>query len=179
MHQLKIIDKDYLNTLLPLQAFCLGGKLGKRDSRSLIDIHRSLHEFLDAFFKNYPFVRSHFHLAFQLVCRNAGLRRYQTVGEFHACHLQREECNRFVELDGRIPCKVQRKRSLSDRRSGTQDNEVAFLPAHSELVEGRKTGMHTSDAVAVLHTADPLHGKVCHLADMLVWILFIAADRIM
>ena len=88
MHQLKIIDKDYRDILLPLETLGLRSKLRKRNSRSLIDIHRSLHKFPDTSLKDYPLLRRHLHLALQFIRRYSRFRGNKTVGKLHARHLQ-------------------------------------------------------------------------------------------
>ena len=67
----------------------------------------------------------------------------------------------------RVAGKVQRESRLTHGRTGRQDDEVRFLPAHRYLVDGRETGGNTAQTGGVLHLLDVVHGRVDDGADLL------------
>ena len=81
--------------------------------------------------------------AFQLVAGYLGFARYQTHGQLHTGHLQREEGHRLVEIHSHIPCHRQCKCRFTHSWTGSQNNKRSRVETRGDAVQLRKSRRHT------------------------------------
>ena len=176
LHQLEIVHDDQPYALALDQALDLGTELHDRKARRVIDIERGLGKRFQAVFQLLPFMGVQFGTALDLVGRQAGLGRHQTLGQLDGRHFQGEDGDRHVVVDRRVARDIEGERRLTDGRTGRQDDQVGRLPAHRHLVDGREAGRNAAQTGLGLHALHVFHGRLDDGTDLLHILLDIVLD---
>ena len=80
--------------------------------------------------------------------------------------------------DGGIAGEIQRKGGLTDRRTGSQDDEVGLLPPHRHPVDRLEAGRNAAQAGLPLHLLDLGHRFIDDAADILDILLDVVLDGV-
>ena len=117
---------------------CFGSQLKYRQGRCIVNIKRSIVQFLYLIVELSPFVRSEL-TALDFLTGDLAHIHNQTVHQLYVTHFQREQCNGNFIVYGHILRHREYECCLTHRRTGSNNNKVGILPAGSHLVELRQT----------------------------------------
>lgn len=159
-HQLEIIDGDELDVELLFESAGLGAELHDVEAGGFIDVEFGLLE-LAAGGGHGAHLFAVEHAAFEFAHVDAGTGGDESLHEDGGAHLQAEEGNGAVFVDGGVFDDVHRERGFPHGRTGGDDEHLPALQAGAEVVEfgvaGRESAQHSGVAQQLLNG---MHGFV-------------------
>ena len=158
VHQLQVVDDDYLHVMLAYETARLGAQLRDGESRSFVDIHRGSVEVFHTLVELIPLVVGEAAGADCLALDFADIG-YHTVHELYIAHLQRENAYRYIEVHRHVFGHGQYERRLAHGRTRRYDDKVGVLPSRSHGVQsGIACRQAREAALAVGGGLNLLHG---------------------
>ena len=134
IHKLQIVDDNHLYVVLAHKAASLRTQFKHRERRSVVDIERSRIELLYAPHELVP-LQARELSALDFLTLNLTHVADKAVHELKVRHLKREHGNGYIVVHRHILSHREHERGLTHGRTRSNDDEVAWLPARSHLVE--------------------------------------------